>query len=172
MTMKKNLLLRAGLAGASALAAVAATMTPASAATSYESDTCTSSGNAYCFAAYFSSRGTQTWYSTSACHVVNRDIPDWYGYSPNGAILVRYIFRARMITGRYNTCIETGGDGQGAKNNMASGSNGECSATYRVYYSSGHNGLSQAFLPTCGDYWPAENLVDVLKNENASLDRY
>ncbi|MEE4425649.1 hypothetical protein V2J85_41025, partial [Streptomyces sp. DSM 41528] len=106
---------------------------PASAATpiSYESDACTSAGNKYCFAIHYNSRGAQTWYSDSPCFVANKDIPDYYGYSPNGAVLVRYVFRAGQISGTGATCVRTNeGDGQGVKNNAASASNGECSAKY------------------------------------------
>lgn len=140
--------------------------------TSYVSDTCSSSGNKFCFSIHFNSRGGQTWYSDSACLVSNNDIPDYLGYSPNGVSLVRYVFRAGQISGTAATCVLSSGDGQGVKNNAASASNGECSATFRVYFNSGYNGPSQAFLPTCGEYWPSENLVSTLKNENASQDRY
>ncbi|MCI4045809.1 hypothetical protein [Streptomyces sp. TRM75563] len=148
---------------------------PATAATptSYESDACTSSGNRYCFAVHYNSRGAQTWYSGSPCFVANKDIPDYYGYSPNGAVLVRYVFRPGQISGTAATCVlSNDGDGKGVKNNAASASNGECSATYRVYVYSGYGGPSQAFLPNCGDYWPSDNLVSTLKNNNASHDRY
>ncbi|MER5775436.1 hypothetical protein ABT144_14280 [Streptomyces sp. NPDC002039] len=64
------------------------------------------------------------------------------------------------------------GNGQEVKNNAASAVNGECSANYRVYFSSGYGGPSQVFRPTCGDYWPAENMIPDLYNENASHDRY
>ncbi|MET9519906.1 hypothetical protein [Streptomyces sp. NPDC002994] len=145
----------------------------ASAATSYASDECSSSGNAYCFVMHYNSRGEQTWYSVSSCFVANESIPNHYGYSPNGVALVRYVFGYGLISGNYNTCrLGNSGEGLELKNNAASASNGECSANNRVYYSSGYSGISQAFLPNCGDYWPSENLVSSMKNENASHERY
>ncbi|MFJ4869982.1 hypothetical protein [Streptomyces sp. NPDC088757] len=157
-----------GMAGALAIS-----IPNAVAATSYSSDVCTSSRNAYCFSLHFNSRGTQTWYSDSPCFVSNQDVPSHYGYSPNQATLVLYVFGTGQISGSAATCVLSNeGDGQQVKNNAASGSNGECSATHRVYFNSGYSGPSQAFLPNCGDYWPAENLVSGLKNENASADRY
>ncbi|MDT7840170.1 hypothetical protein [Streptomyces justiciae] len=102
----------------------------------------------------------------------NQSIPDYYGYSPNGATLVIYVFGYGQISGNYNTCrLGDSGEGQPVKNNAASASNGECVATHRVYYNSGYQGISQAFSPTCGDYWPSENLIADLKNENASAKR-
>ncbi|MFI2004122.1 hypothetical protein ACH432_01990 [Streptomyces jumonjinensis] len=163
-----------------ALGALAFSVTPAAAAPaappapiSYESDACSSSGNGYCFILHVNSRGGQTWYSDSPCFVANKDISDHYGYSPNGVSLVRYVFRPGQISGSPAVCnLSNSHDGQGIKNNAASASNGECSANYRVYFNSGYGGPSQAFLPTCGDYWPSENLVTALKNNNASHDRY
>ncbi|MFD3658200.1 hypothetical protein ACTU45_30525 [Streptomyces sp. 24-1644] len=170
MNIRKRI---AGIAAFCAMGALALSATPASAATSYEADACSSSGNSYCFAIHFNSRGEQTWYSSSPCFVANKDIPDYFGYSPNGVALVRYVFRPGLISGTAATCVLSNeGDGQAVKNNAASASNGECSATYRVYFYSGYSGPSQAFLPTCGDYWPSDNLVSTLKNENASHDRY
>ncbi|MER5811757.1 hypothetical protein ABT143_26825 [Streptomyces sp. NPDC002033] len=72
----------------------------------------------------------------------------------------------------YNTCRGGSGSGRELKNAAASASNAECSAHYRIYFSSGYNGLSQEFLPNCGDYWPADNLLTELKNDNASNARY
>ncbi|MFV0134405.1 hypothetical protein ACLGIH_14375 [Streptomyces sp. HMX87] len=145
---------------------------PASAATSYSADECTSSGNAYCFVIHYNSRSAATYYSASSCFVANRSIPDYYGYSPNGAVLLRFVFEYGMISGNYNTCrLGNSGEGQPVKNNAASASNGECVASHRVYYNSGHQGTSQTFSPTCGDYWPSENLISALKNENASAKR-
>ncbi|MFE6836810.1 hypothetical protein ACFVFI_18510 [Streptomyces sp. NPDC057705] len=163
----------ATVAAVGALSALSFSVTPASAATSYESDVCGSSGNRYCFAIHYNSRGGQTWYSASPCFVADRDVPDYFGYSPNQASLVRYVFRSGQISGTAAACtLSNEGDGQGVKNNAASASNGECVADYRVYYNSGYSGPSQSFSPNCGDYWPAENLGSGLYNENASHDRY
>ncbi|MCL7427111.1 hypothetical protein [Streptomyces sp. YS415] len=155
-----------------AFAAVVSFAAPASAATSYAADECTSSGNAYCFVIHYNSRSATSNYSASSCFVANRSIPDYYGYSPNGAILVRFVFDYGLISGNYNTCrLGNSGEGLEVKNNAASASNGECVASYRVYYSSGYQGVNQTFSPTCGDYWPSENLSATLKNENASAKR-
>ncbi|MFJ5548683.1 hypothetical protein [Streptomyces sp. NPDC093225] len=144
----------------------------AAAATSYESDACNSTADKYCFSIHFNSRGGQTWYSESPCFLSNRSIPDYFGYSPNQAALVRYVFRAGQIDGDYNTCRLGGdGEGQGVKNEAASATNAECGATHRVYFSSGYLGPSQAFSPKCGDYWPGENLISDLKNDNGSAKR-
>ncbi|MEU6896213.1 hypothetical protein ABZ934_31610 [Streptomyces sp. NPDC046557] len=121
---------------------------------------------------YYDSRGEQTWYSTSSCFVTNRSIPDHSGYSPNGAIFVRFVFSTGLMSNLYNTCRGASGSDLTLKNASASASNGECSATYRVYYNSGYVGLFQTFLPSCGDYWPAENMMPDMKNENASSLRY
>ncbi|MFF1411554.1 hypothetical protein ACFVX6_17500 [Streptomyces sp. NPDC058289] len=161
--------------GVCAAAAMAALILPAGTAsampTSYVSDECSSSENRYCFSLHFNSRGGQTWYSSSPCFVSNKDIPNHFGYSSTGVSIVRYVFRPGNVN--FQTCNMTNeGNGQAVKNNAASGVNGECSARYRVYFNSGYSGASQEFLPTCGDYWPAENLVAGLHNENASHDRY
>ncbi len=144
----------------------------AQAVTSYSADECTSANNSYCFALYYDSRGEQTNYSTSSCFVTNRSIPDHSGYSPNGAMFVRFVFSYGLMSNLYNTCRGGSGADLTLKNASASASNGECSAFYRVYFSSSYNGLSQSFAPSCGDYWPAENLFPALKNENASNSRY
>ncbi|MEU3555671.1 hypothetical protein [Streptomyces fragilis] len=170
---------RTGKAAAFVAAAVTALsgafITPASAATSYVSDVCTSSNNTYCFQLNWGSRGETTWVGLDACFVSNQDVPDYYGYSPNGATLVRYVFRHGELndagTGLAGLCRGEGG-GEAVKNNAASGANAECSATHRVYFNSGYGGISQAFLPDCGTHWPSQNLVSSLKNENASADRY
>ncbi|WP_424920073.1 hypothetical protein [Streptomyces sp. wa1064] len=159
-----------GALGALLFAAPTAT---AATPTSYVSDACSSSGNKYCFAIHYNSRGEQTNYSSSPCFVANKKVPDHYGYSPNGAALVRYVFRPAQISGTGATCVlSNDGDGKGIKNNAASASNGECNAMNRIYVYSGYGGPSQAFYPTCGDYWPSDNLVTTLKNNNASHDRY
>jgi uncharacterized membrane protein len=168
----KNLLRSAVVTATVTAGALATTVSPTSAATSYAADECSSSGNAYCFSLHYNSRSETTNYSVSSCFVTNESIPNYYGYSPNGASLVRYVFEYGQISGNYNTCrLGNSGEGLEVKNNAASASNSECVATHRVYYSSGYQGLSQAFSPTCGDYWPAQNLVSGLKNENASSKR-
>ena len=144
------------------------------ASTSYESDECTSAGNAYCFSMHWESAGSETGgYSKSSCFVANKSIPNHYGYSPNGAVLVRYVFEYGQIDGIYNTCrLGNSGEGLGIKNNVASASNGECSVYYRIYYNSNYSGLFQTFHPTCGSYAPSDNMMAGMKNQNASHVRY
>ncbi|MFG2994522.1 hypothetical protein ACGFZK_35370 [Streptomyces sp. NPDC048257] len=165
-------MLRASFAGLLAFSVAFFVAPNAQAATTYSADECTSANNSYCFALYYDSRGEQTWYATSSCFVTNRSIPDHSGYSPNGAIFARFVFDAGLMSNLYNTCRGASGSNRTLKNASASASNGECSASYRVYYNSGYGGLSQTFLPNCGEYWPAENLLAALKNENASNVRY
>ncbi|MEU9879776.1 hypothetical protein [Streptomyces phaeochromogenes] len=142
---------------------------PAQAATSYESDGCTSSGNKYCFALYYNSRGSTTNSGQGSCYISNRSVPDHYGYSPNGATLVRLVFHYGMLPG---TCTTDGGDGTPIKNNAASMANAECGVYNRVYYNSGYQSISQAIYGSCGGYGGlAENLVPELKNNNASHKR-
>ncbi|MFF0714366.1 hypothetical protein ACWEVM_20605 [Streptomyces bauhiniae] len=144
---------------------------PAQAATTYESDSCSSSNNAYCFVLYYNSVGSITNSGQGACYVSNMSVPDHYGYSPNGATLVRLVFGYGKLPNA--TCKSESGDGTTLKNNAASIVNGECGVTNRVYFSSGYQGISQASTATCGGYGGlAENLVPELKNENASHKRY
>ncbi|MEV2212763.1 hypothetical protein AB0H86_15160 [Streptomyces sp. NPDC050997] len=143
---------------------------PAQAATSYESDGCTSSGNKYCFVLYYNSVGSITNSGQGSCYISNRSVPDHYGYSPNGATLVRLVFHYGMLPG---TCTTDSGDGTPLKNNAASMANAECGVYNRVYWGSGYQSISQAIYGSCGGYGGmAENLVPELKNENASHKRY
>jgi len=141
--------------------------------TSYESDVCSSSGNQYCFEIYYNSAGATTGYSYSSCFLANQSISDHYGYSPNGVVLVRYIFRGGTdrITGSNPGCTGGEGDGIALKNEAASVVNNECSVNNIVYYNSGYQGTSQTITPGCGSDWPATNLKAELKNENASHKR-
>lgn len=138
---------------------------PAQAATTYSGDECTAS-NANCFALFYNS-GTNTW--QSSCFLSNRSIPDLWGYSPNGATVVRLVFRA---PGTYiNTNLGASwcygsGEGQDVKNNAAAAGSGEASATNTVYYNSGYSGASQSFAAKSSG-----NLNSTLKNENASIKR-
>ncbi|MEU3853724.1 hypothetical protein [Streptomyces sp. NPDC029554] len=164
-------LIRSAPAAALLIAASIFQAHPAQAATSYESDGCTSSGNTYCFAIYYNSVGSITNSGQGACYIANRSIPDHYGYSPNGATLVRLVFHYGMLPG--GTCTTDSGDGDPLKNNAASMANAECSVYNRVYFNSGYQGISQAVYGTCGGYGgQAVNLVPDLKNENASHKRY
>ncbi|MEU3599073.1 hypothetical protein ABZ714_10130 [Streptomyces sp. NPDC006798] len=163
----------AGVVAAGALAALGPAPAPAAAVPiSYEADACGSSGNRYCFALHYNSRGGQTWYSDSPCFVSNKDIPNHAGYSPNGVAQVVYVFTAGQMNWSAAVCVlSNSGDGQPVKNNAASAANGECSVSYRVYYNSGYSGPNQTFGPTCGDYWPAVDLNSGVKNNNASSAR-
>ncbi|MFF8100866.1 hypothetical protein ACF07S_13980 [Streptomyces sp. NPDC016640] len=169
--MRSSLLKRVAVA-AGTFAAALSVSSPASAATSYSADECTSSGSTYCFVIHYNSRSETTNYSSSSCFVATRDIPDYYGYSPNGTTLVRFVFEYGLISDNYATCrLGNTGEGLAVKNNAASASNGERSASYRVYYNSGYLGTSQTFSPTCGLHWPSTNPISSLKNENASAAR-
>ncbi|MFG3213819.1 hypothetical protein [Streptomyces tendae] len=150
----------------STLAVSAAFAQPAQAATVYEKDGCTSSGNKYCFAIYYNSRSENTWHGMGACYIANKSIPNHYGYSPNGATLVRLVYG-------YNSpaCYSDAGSGEAIKNNAASVANAECSVINRVYFNSGYMGTSQSFWDYCGSYSYAENLKADLKNNNASHKR-
>lgn len=140
---------------------------------SYVSDVCSSSGNQYCFEIYYDSAGASTGYSYSSCFLANQSVPDHLGYSPNGAVLVRYMFEGGTgrITGSNPGCTGGSGDGLGLKNAAASAVNNECGVNNIVYYNSGYQGTSQTITPGCGDDWPSTNLKSTLKNENASHKR-
>ncbi|MEU0743508.1 hypothetical protein [Streptomyces sp. NPDC006134] len=152
------------------LAASAVVAQPAHAATSYESDGCTSTDNRYCFAIFYNSRSENTWLGGGSCYIANKSVPDHYGYSPNGAVLVRLVFAYQNIYGT-SSCKDDSGEGQPIKNNAASVANGECSVMNTVYFNSGYLGTSQSFYAYCGEYTWAENLKTGLKNENASHKR-
>lgn len=162
-TVKKitRLAVGAGLAMSAALL----THAPAQAATSYEGDACSVS-NENCFALFYNS-GVNTW--TSSCFLSNKSISDLYGYSPNGATLVRYVFIAPGTHINTNLAVSWcigNGEGQEVKNNAAAAASGEASATNTVYYNSGYAGASQSFGPRS-----TGNLNSTLKNENASIKR-
>ncbi|CAL9502738.1 hypothetical protein SUDANB176_03476 [Streptomyces sp. enrichment culture] len=159
------------VAGALALLGSLFMASPAQASTSYEDDVCSSTSNKYCFEIYYNSRGETTGYSYSSCFIANQSIPDHFGYSPNGAVVVRYIFRGGVDKLPNPGCTGAEGSGQALKNNAASVANNECSVSNRVYYNSGYQGTSETFSPGCGSYWPASNLKAELKNENASHKR-
>lgn len=143
---------------------------PAQAATSYESDGCTSSGNKYCFVLYYNSVGSTTNSGQGSCYISNKSVSNHSGYSPNGATFVSLVFHYGMLSG---TCTTGSGDGQTIKNNAASMENAECGVYNRVYFNSGYEGISQAVYGNCGGYGGmAVNLVPELKNNNASHKRY
>ncbi|MEE1927535.1 hypothetical protein V1J52_04920 [Streptomyces sp. TRM 70351] len=169
-TSTRNLT-RSALAAATSAAALLMTVPSASAVpTSYESDACSSANNRYCFEIYYNSHGATTGYSYSACFVANKSIPDHYGYSPNGAVLVRYVYRGGQLP-NHTGCDMASGSGLGIKNNAASAANNECGVSNRIYYNSGYQGTYETFPAGCGSYWPASNLKSSLKNENASHKR-
>ncbi|ANW19214.1 hypothetical protein [Streptomyces clavuligerus] len=148
-------------ASASLFAVPTAQATPIS----YSGNECSAS-KANCFALFYNS-GVNTW--TSSCFLSNQSINDLYGYSPNGATLVRFVFRPHEVTINSNLGVSRcvgDGDAQAVKNNAAAGTSGEASATNTVYFNSGYTGPSQSFAPRS-----TANLNATLKNENASIKR-
>ncbi|MFE6285601.1 hypothetical protein [Streptomyces sp. NPDC057877] len=160
-----NNLARIAVGASLALSASFLATSPAQAATTYSGDECTAS-NENCFALFYNS-GVNTW--TSSCFLSNRSIPDLWGYSPNGATVVRFVFRAPGTHINTNLAVSWcygSGEGQDVKNNAAAAASGEASATNTVFYNSGYAGASQSFGPRS-----TGNLNSTLKNENASIQR-
>ncbi|MGW4196172.1 hypothetical protein [Streptomyces sp. NPDC005004] len=162
---------------AAALAAVFATSPPAFAATSYVADECSSSYNRACFRIHYASRSETTQLSESGCFISNKSITNHWGYSPNGASVVRYIFSA--FPGYYtdpdgdthkgmSAPCDNKGDGQYATDNAASAYNQDPSHSYTVYSNTGYAG-SKKTIPKYDGI--ARNLSSGLKNKNSSSKR-
>ncbi|MFC4470409.1 hypothetical protein ACFPH6_38965 [Streptomyces xiangluensis] len=136
---------------------------PASAATVYVSDECTSSGNARCMTLFYNSQAGAIF--ASSCFISNRNLDNFSGNYGEGTTYV-YVFDARdLITNNLGYCSNGSGSGQPVKNNAAAGSNSLSSNTVRIYYNSGHAGPYQSFAPGS-----IKNLNSTLKNQNASQE--
>ncbi|MCX4742469.1 hypothetical protein [Streptomyces antibioticus] len=165
------------VAVASSLAAVLATAPTASAATSYAADACSSGYNRACFRIHYNSRSETTQLSQSACFISNKSITNHWGYSPNGASVVRYIFSGfpgyytdpdgDTHKGMSDPC-DAKGDGQYAADNAASAYNQDPSHSYTVYSNTGYAG-SKKTIPRYDGI--ARNLGTGLKNKNSSSKR-
>ncbi|MGI5375843.1 hypothetical protein ACQEV2_16630 [Streptomyces sp. CA-251387] len=161
----------AALTVAAACAALLTGASSAQAATSYVGDDCSSSGNKKCFRIHYNSRSETTTQSRSACLATNRSRSDHYGYSPNGASYVRWVFRSfpsDAYGGMYHPCDPTG-DGQGVYHNAASAWNQDPYAAYAVYSETGYGGQNK-WYPKADGY--ARNLGSGIKNHNGAHKRY
>jgi hypothetical protein len=165
-------------AAALSAAGLLVTAPQASAApTSYVGDECSSAYNRACFRIHFNSRSETTQLSQSACLASNKSISNHLGYSPNGAALVRYVFKGfpgyyvdpdgDTHQGMKNPCDATG-DGQSVMDNAASAYNQDPSHSYTVYSNTGYTG-SKKTIPKYDGI--ARNLGSGLKNKNSSSKR-
>lgn len=155
----RSAVMSAALAGA----ALVGTASPASAATIYVSDLCTSSGNSRCMTLFYNSQSGAIF--ASSCFVSNSNVYNFAGDYSEGASYV-YVFEGRdLITNVIGYCDSGAGSGLPVKNNAAGGSNTLSSNTVRLYYNSGYGGPYQSFAPGS-----IKNLNSTLKNQNASQE--
>ncbi|MFE9606120.1 hypothetical protein [Streptomyces hokutonensis] len=169
-------LTRTAVATAAAAAAVVATITaapPASAATSYVHNDCTSTDTSHpthCFRIQFNSRSETTQQSDSGCLATRHSRSNDDGYSPNGASFITFVFGAfpSDAYGGMPTPCDARGSGQGVYHHAASAWNQDPYAGYTVYANTGYSGTSKYYPKADGI---ARNLSSGLKNHNGSHKR-
>jgi len=115
--------------------------------------------------------------SQSGCFATNKSIKNHWGYSPNSASIVRYIFTSfpgyytdpdgETHRGMANPC-DPEGAGQGLGDNAASAYNQDPSHSYTVYGDAGYTGSKKTIPKYDG---MARNLGSTLKNKNSSSQR-
>ena len=95
-----------------ALGALVGLAAPASAASTYKSDECTSSDNDYCMTLFYNSNtGGAIW--ASSCFIASKSIPDYAGYYAGDGIQVYYVFAQRNeIYNQLGYCNSGSGSGQ------------------------------------------------------------
>lgn len=142
--------------------------TPAAqAATGYYNDACGYSSPFSCFSLHYNTIAHDG--GLSPCFISNDSISDYWGYSPNGVAVVRYMFGYYSTSDGAQMCpygSSSAGVGDSVKNNAGSANNGD-SAAYRIYFNSGYAGHSQYF----GARTTLKDLDSTLHNDNASQKR-
>ncbi|WP_406336452.1 hypothetical protein OG814_32365 [Streptomyces zaomyceticus] len=169
--MRKRRLLGATATATAALAAVLIPASPANAYTTYTDDQCSS--NTSCFAIFFNSMQNIGVFR-SPCFITNKTEDSHLGYdylTSSGMQQVRYQFNYGNGFGfeeplpNSSKCEGALGSGYSVKNNAAGASNGD-SRNHRVFYYSNQQGTYQTIESGAN-----ENLIAALKNENASSAR-
>lgn len=171
--MSRRTILGAAATATAALAAVLVPASPANAYVTYTDSHCSSSTG--CLAIFYNSMQNIGIFA-SACFTTNRTEDSHLGYdylTSSGVQEVRYQFNYGYGFGYGSSSLPNGskclgtdpGSGFSVKNNAAGASNGD-SRSHRIFYNSNQQGTYQT-IEAGGN----ENLIAALKNENASSAR-